>query len=164
MFSGLLKEMKSFISMEKMLMFIILCGLIFALSEYYNTKSLVVDRFGDAETPSTTEQRVVDTPSTPLVTQPNTYGLQNTANPRDLLPADSNSEWSNLNPTSMNGEMPDLLTAGHHIGLDTIGQSLKNANLQLRSDPIITKSETGPWNQSTIETDYSRTALELGCK
>jgi hypothetical protein len=61
--------------------------------------------------------------------------------------------------------MPDLLKAGHHIGLDTIGQTLRNANLQLRSDPIISKAEVGPWNQSTIETDYARVPLEIGpCK
>jgi hypothetical protein len=58
--------------------------------------------------------------------------------------------------------MPDLLQAGYHIGLDTIGQSLRNANLQLRSDPIIPKSDVGPWNQSTIEADMGRVPLELG--
>ena len=95
------------------------------------------------------------------------YTTQSVANPSDLLPKDENSDFAALNPSSMNkGDvlMPDLLQAGHHIGVDTIGQSLRNANLQLRSDPIISKSDIGPWNQSTIEADFGRVPLELGEK
>lgn len=85
------------------------------------------------------------------------------ANPSDLLPNDQNSQWAALNPVnSGNIAMPDLLQAGYHIGLDTIGQTLRNANLQLRSDPIIPKSAVGPWMQSTIEPDYGRVPLEIG--
>lgn len=87
------------------------------------------------------------------------------ANPSDLLPKDQNSQWAALNPNTMNqGDvmMPDLLQAGYHIGLDTIGQTLRNANLQLRSDPVIAKQSIGPWNQSTIEPDLGRVPLELG--
>jgi hypothetical protein len=93
------------------------------------------------------------------------YALQPVANPTDLLPKDKNSEWSALNPTSIDDagvKMPDLLEAGYHIGLDTIGQSMRNANLQLRSDPAIPKSSVGPWNQSTIEADTIRQPLEIG--
>jgi hypothetical protein len=96
---------------------------------------------------------------------PNGYSQQTVANPSDLLPKDANSQWASLNPGSMNqGDimMPDLLQAGYHIGLDTIGQSLRNANLQLRSDPIISKADIGPWNQSTIEPDLGRVPLEIG--
>ena len=57
---------------------------------------------------------------------------------------------------------PDLLQAGYHIGLDTVGQTLRNANLQLRSDPVISKKDIGPWMNSTIEPDVARTPLELG--
>ena len=91
------------------------------------------------------------------------YSSQPVANPSDLLPHDQNSQWANLNPIG-NGvvAMPDLLQAGAHIGLDTIGQTLKNANLQLRSDPIIEKKDIGPWNQSTYEADYGRVPLEVG--
>jgi hypothetical protein len=91
------------------------------------------------------------------------YTAQAVAQPSDLLPHDQNSQWANLNPIG-NGAvaMPDLLQAGYHIGLDTIGQTLKNANLQLRSDPIIEKKDIGPWNQSTYEADYGRVPLEVG--
>lgn len=83
----------------------------------------------------------------------------------DLLPSDQNSQWASLNPVNMNGGnimSGDLLQAGYHIGLDTIGQTMKNANLQLRSDPIIPKIDVGPWNQSTYEPDYGRVPLEIG--
>jgi len=93
------------------------------------------------------------------------YSYQDVANPAQLLPNDANSQWASLNPVSQsNPQIPDLLSAGYHIGLDTIGQTMKNANLQLRSDPVIQKSESGPWNQSTIEPDLMRVPLEVGCK
>ena len=93
------------------------------------------------------------------------YSTQEVANPAQLLPNDANSQWASLNPVSQsNPQIPDLLSAGYHIGLDTIGQTMKNANLQLRSDPVIQKSESGPWNQSTIEPDLMRVPLEVGCK
>ena len=90
---------------------------------------------------------------------------QAVASPAELLPADQNSQWAALNPVSMNGGnimSGDLLQAGYHIGLDTIGQTMKNANLQIRSDPIIPKIDVGPWNQSTYEPDYARVPLEIG--
>ena len=88
----------------------------------------------------------------------------NVANPSDLLPKDDNSQWATLNPLHSGSSImtPDLLTAGYHIGLDTIGQTLRNPNLQLRSDPIIEKMNVGPWNMSTIEADFGRVPLELG--
>ena len=58
--------------------------------------------------------------------------------------------------------MPDLLNAVSRIGLDSIGQTMKNANLQIRSDPAIVKQNVGPWNNSTFEADNIRTPLELG--
>jgi hypothetical protein len=110
----------------------------------------------------------VDVPSISSVTAPSNsasggYSAKAVANPSDLLPQDSNNQWSQLNPVlSNNQQFPDLLQAGYHIGLDTIGQSLRNPNYQLRSDPIIPKQEIGPWNQSTIEPDYGRVPLEVG--
>ena len=93
------------------------------------------------------------------------YVAQPVANPSDLLPKDENSQWAKLNPIDHNSpEMPDMLQAGYHIGLDTVGQTMKNANLQLRSDPVIPKKDIGPWNNSTYEPDLLRQPLEVGCK
>jgi hypothetical protein len=85
-------------------------------------------------------------------------------NPSDLLPKDSNSNWASLNPQGK-GDLTEinLLKAGHHLGIDTIGQTLKNANLQIRSEPPNPQLNTGPWNQSTITPDFMRPPLEIGC-
>lgn len=92
------------------------------------------------------------------------YAAKPIANPSDLLPTDTNSQWSSLNPMDHSSpELPDMLQAGYHIGLDSIGQTHKNANLQLRSDPIIPKANIGPWNNSTYEPDMLRQPLEIGC-
>ena len=56
-----------------------------------------------------------------------------------------------------------LLKAGYHIGINTVGQSLRNANLQLRSEPANPQLNVGPWNQTTIGPDLNRRALEVGC-
>lgn len=87
----------------------------------------------------------------------------NTQNPSELLPKDVNNEWAKLNPSGK-GELSEvnLLKAGYHIGIDTIGQSLRNANLQIRSEPPNPQLNVGPWNQSTITPDFMRVPLELG--
>lgn len=91
------------------------------------------------------------------------YNSGNTVVPADLLPKDNNTQFGDFNMLNQgNIVMPDLLDAGYLIGLDTIGQTLRNANLQERSDPIIPKTSVGPWNNSTIEPDFGRVPLELG--
>lgn len=82
----------------------------------------------------------------------------------DLLPKDAaNSRWAQMNPAGQ-GEVRDqnFLTAGYHIGINTVGQSLRNANLQLRSEPINPQVPVSPWNISTIEPDMNRRPLEIG--
>ena len=56
----------------------------------------------------------------------------------------------------------NLLKAGYHIGIDTVGQTLRNANLQIRSEPPNPQINVGPWNLSTIEPDFMRVPLQLG--
>jgi hypothetical protein len=84
-------------------------------------------------------------------------------NPADLLPSDANSQWAELNPSGR-GELSNinLLKAGAMIGIDTVGQTMRNANLQIRSEPINPQVPTGPWLQSTITPDLMRIPLELG--
>ena len=84
------------------------------------------------------------------------------ADPKDLLPNVTNNEWSDLTPSSPNLSGVNLLKAGHHVGINTISGSLRNANLQVRSEPANPKSEVGPWNGSTIEPDLMRPSLEIG--
>jgi hypothetical protein len=79
------------------------------------------------------------------------------------LPKDSNSQWAQLNPSGK-GELANvnLLKAGYHIGIDTIGQTLRNANLQIRSEPPNPQLYVGPWNTSTIEPDFMRPPFSIG--
>jgi hypothetical protein len=85
------------------------------------------------------------------------------ANPADLLPRDSNNQWGSLNPSG-SGDLQgqNLLSATFLTGIDTIGNTMKNANLQLRSEPPNPQLNVGPWNQSTFAPDLMRTPLELG--
>ena len=84
---------------------------------------------------------------------------------QELLPSDANNQWAQVNPDGQ-GELGDqnFLSAGFHIGVNTVGQSLRNANLQLRSEPANPQVKVSPWQQSTIEPDNNRKPLEIGCE
>ncbi len=82
---------------------------------------------------------------------------------KDLMPReDAHKGWSESNPP-VPGQLSDknFLESGHHYGLNTVGQSLKNPNMQLRSDPLIPQKAVGPWNQSTITADTNRRPFEI---
>jgi hypothetical protein len=160
MFSEALKSIQSgfskFVTPQRMFLLIIFAVLAWFLLSYSGSKSFSLDSMetGTESAPAPTKPIVA-------IAAP----ASGPANPNELLPTDANSQWAALNPVNMNqGSMlnGDMLQAGHHIGLDTIGQTLKNPNLQLRSDPIIPKQDVGPWNQSTYEPDYGRIPLEVG--
>ena len=82
----------------------------------------------------------------------------------DLLPKDAaDSKWAQINPSG-GGNISDqnYLTAGFHTGVNTVGQSLRNANLQLRSEIPNPQDAVGPWMISTIEPDLRQNTLEIG--
>lgn len=87
---------------------------------------------------------------------------QSGINPSDLLPKDVNSEWSNVNPASNDLKNLNLLSADQMIGINTVSSSLRNANYQERSEPVIPKKDIGPWGNSTIQPDTFRRPLEIG--
>ena len=95
---------------------------------------------------------------------PPSCAKQAVVDPKQLLPRDSNNSFSQMNPGGA-GDIQNvsLLKAGYHIGINTVGQSLRNANLQLRSEPANPQLNIGPWNQTTIGPDLARRALEVGC-
>jgi hypothetical protein len=82
-------------------------------------------------------------------------------NPSDLLPNDPNSQWAQVNPQG-SGDIQgkNFLSAGALVGVNTVGQSLRNANYQLRAEPPNPQVQVGPWLQSTIEPDLQRRPLE----
>ena len=173
MFKEIQSGLAKFFTKEFVLVVIIFIVLVWGLLSYSGEKVSFMDNMEDGKldeedafAPSASAPAPeMQGPAAPAQSAGAGYALQPVANPSELLPADGNSQWAELNPSAMKGGdvmMPDLLQAGYHIGLDTIGQSLRNANLQLRSDPIIPKAAVGPWNQSTIEADMARVPLELG--
>tara|TARA_Y100000816_G_scaffold276677_1_gene246088 strand:- start:1968 stop:2576 length:609 start_codon:yes stop_codon:yes gene_type:complete len=83
-------------------------------------------------------------------------------NSSDLLPS-SQSLHAQVVPSGA-GSLGDknFLNAGYHIGINTVGQSLRNANRQLRSDPPNPQVKVSPWMQTTIEADVNRKPLEIG--
>lgn len=85
-----------------------------------------------------------------------------TLNASDLLPlSNENSNWAALQTPDVGS--PNFLDAGALAGINTVGGSLRNANLQLRSEPPNPKDIVSPWLQSTIEPDLMRTPFEIGC-
>lgn len=82
----------------------------------------------------------------------------------DLLPKDAaNSKWAQVNPAGQ-GELKNqnFLTAGYHVGINTQGNSMRNANMQLRSEPVNPQIKVSPWMNSTIQPDLNRRPLEVG--
>tara|TARA_B100000424_G_C22916042_1_gene487414 strand:- start:1081 stop:1575 length:495 start_codon:yes stop_codon:yes gene_type:complete len=163
--------MKKFFTTERVVILIVFLILMAALVMYANGKTGVLDKMEDGTDAEEKKEADADAAKPAAeeekTSSPSGYSVKEVATPKDLLPSDENSQWAALNPSTANkGDMvlPDLLKAGQHIGVDTVGQSLRNANLQLRSDPVITKADAGPWNQSTIEGDFNRVPLELGSK
>lgn len=82
--------------------------------------------------------------------------------PSELLPKDPNSTWAQQNPMgtgSLKGK--NFLSAGALIGVNTVGQSLRNANYQLRSEPANPQVPVTVFNVPTIEPDVNRRSLEI---
>lgn len=80
----------------------------------------------------------------------------------ELLPRDTNSVWAQQNPLgpgTLKGV--NFLSAGALVGINTVGQSLKNANYQLRSEPPNPQVPVSIFNNSTIEPDFNRRPLEI---
>lgn len=94
---------------------------------------------------------------------PSSCNRQDIANPSELLPRKDN-EFGNMNQNGSGDlENINLLKAGYHAGIDTVGSTLRNSNLQLRSEPPNPTNKVSPWMNSTIEPDLMRVPLEIGC-
>ena len=157
--------------------------LVLAISTYSKNKGMILDNMGNRREDNAENSNLGDSsvqPSQPLGENggfasisgvsssmqglPPSCSKQSSQDPEALLPNDSNNEWARLNPSGsgqLNGA--NLLQAGHHIGINTVGQSLRNANLQVRSEPANPQLNVGPWNNTTMEPDTMQVPLELGC-
>jgi hypothetical protein len=163
--AGKVKMLKN-MSFEYILGIVGVLILVFALFKYSGEKDLQLSGMQTMNTPP-----VINTNNNPVnVSQPvnnvlsqGSSSQEDVTDPSELLPSNSNG-WNGLNPNPTPGlENVSLLTAPDRNSINTVSSSLRNANLQLRSDPPNPRGNTNcPWNNSTIEGDPFRRPLEIG--
>ena len=85
---------------------------------------------------------------------------------KDLLPNDESANISEFNQNYPIGQGIlngiNFLSSGYSIGVNTVGQSLRNANRQLRSEPPNPQVSISPWLNTSIGPDLLRRPLEVG--
>jgi len=137
------------------------------IKETYENQEAVADGFVSNTNPMPVAEPTGVQEEVPEVqedlTNPSTCYPKDTLSPEELLPQDYSSTWAKCNPTgagSLDGK--NFLDAGHHIGINTVGQTLRNANLQLRSEPPNPQVKVSPFLNSTITPDTNRRYFEVG--
>lgn len=158
-----------FFTNERLIIFLVLIVLAVMMFGYSSSKSMITDGLtplGYSEVDTVAQKDETPKQAAAPVASPAASSMP-VSNPSDLLPNDENSKFASLNPTAVgktNGVMaPDLLRAGPPLSnLETIGQTLRNSNQSIRSDPAIPKVDVGPWMNSTIESDPHRKDFEIG--
>ena len=84
--------------------------------------------------------------------------------PEELLPKGGlGASWAATNPVGL-GDLKggNFLNSGYHSGINTVSSTLRNANLDLRSDPPNPRKAISPFLNSTIEPDLYRREFEVG--
>lgn len=77
---------------------------------------------------------------------------------KDYLPKEINDEWFETDFTGAKYNINDdnlINTERYVIGINTVGQSLKNASYDLRGTIPNPKFTVSPWNNSTYEPDHN---------
>ena len=118
------------------------------------------DKVKPAEETGNSDYRAVDFETQKL---PSDCFPRDRLSAEDLLPNDAaNSKWAQVNPAGQ-GDVSNqnFLTAGWAVGINTVSGSLRNANLQIRSEPPNPKG-SWPIMNSTIEPDVLRKNFEVG--
>lgn len=169
MFKNLVKFFKSD-NAKWVFVVIVVLLIIWALMSYSKSKTHVKDSMTTANVkPASSDVDAEMAGATGAPLQPASLNekagtsVKEVAQPKDLLPKSESTTLSMLNPMANDAQiLPDMLSAGSMMG--TQSSTLRNANLQVRSDPAIARQDVGPWMQSTIEADNMRVPLELGCK
>lgn len=76
----------------------------------------------------------------------------------DLLPKTSPNDKFNEFSPDLKGM--NMLDTSDFIGVDTVSNSLRNANYSIRSEPPNPKKTVSPWMNSTIAPDLTRKSLD----
>jgi hypothetical protein len=132
--------------------------LLWALMNYSNSKSTMGFNSGStsASAPAGVNDEMPDMAATvPSSSNNELDGPRNSVSANELLPKAATDGAPSGDLGGMN-----FLKAGHHVGINTVSSSLRNANYQLRADPPIAKKNVGPWQSSTIDQDLERKPLE----
>jgi hypothetical protein len=107
----------------------------------------------------------MDVPSDMARTPPTCYPHP-TLKAEDLLPKEDSEAIKQFNTSKPHGEGilqgVNYLDSGFHIGTNTVGQSLRNANRQLRAEPPNPQVQVSPWMNTSINPDLMRRPLEDG--
>lgn len=171
----------------RVFLIIVAAFVLFGLINYYNIKqsdsSVSKERFFNpqsnttmqgAQTPISNDNTDLVKPSDPENEVYRTIDFETQKLPSDCFPRDkltsedllphnsANSKFAQINPAGQ-GSVGDqnFLTAGYNIGINTVGSTMKNANLQMRSDPVIQKG-SWPIMNSSIDPDLLRRKFEIG--
>ena len=73
-----------------------------------------------------------------------------------LLPQENNPDWFDVPDGKYNLDNDKLINTDRYvIGVNTVGQSLKNASYDIRGTIPNPKFTVSPWNNSTYEPDYN---------
>lgn len=182
-FTKFLDSLLNFLSKNNILLIVAaVIVFIIMLSNYSSDRNKVVDTMNSMNSMNNLDKKDIDVaqPSNPQTLNnqyekvsnhssletdglPPSCNVNNVPDPSELLPKDENNQWSRLNPAGAGDlENINLLKAGYHAGIDTVGSSLRNANLQVRSEPPNPTNKVSPWLNSTIEPDLMRQPLEIG--
>ena len=79
-------------------------------------------------------------------------------NAKDFLPKQINDEWFETDFSLAKYQLNDdklINTERYMIGINTVGQSLKNATYDIRGTIANPKLVVSPWNNSTYEPDFN---------
>ena len=79
-------------------------------------------------------------------------------NSGELLPKEVNNDWfeTDFSHAQVNVDDSNLVVTDRYIvGVNTVGQSLKNPSYDIRAAPACPKFTVSPWGQSTIEPDFN---------
>jgi len=93
-------------------------------------------------------------------TQKNVVNMNNVKeyNAKDFLPKEINNDWFNTDFSQAKQNLQDdklINTERYVIGINTVGQSLKNASYDIRGTIPNPKYSVSPWNNSTYEADLN---------
>jgi hypothetical protein len=73
----------------------------------------------------------------------------------NYLPKETNKDWFEVMPEPISVKNRHLINVSRPVGVNTIGNSLRNPSYDLRGSPPCPKFVVSPWAQSTIEPDYN---------